>query len=170
MVRFRRDVGALFSFIKASAILHQAQRTIDDRGRVIATLADYAAAYPIFSKVLAQTSGQGVPDNVRTVVDLIAARTTPIATKAARGKFSRTGATGTSAEVELSSEQIGTITGIGKSAAHRAVRAAIDLGFLVNNETRRGKPYRLVVRQRIDEADAALLPHPDTLASEGAAP
>jgi hypothetical protein len=170
MVRFRRDVGALFSFIKASAILHQAQRRIEDRGRVIATLADYAAAYLIFSKVLAQTSGQGVPDNVRTVVDLMAARTTPIAKKAAGGKFSRTGATGTSAEVELSSEQIGTITGIGKSAAHRAVRAAIDLGFLVNNETRRGKPYRLVVRQRIDEADAALLPHPDTLASEGAAP
>ena len=170
MVRFRRDIGALFSFIKASAILHQAQRRIDDRGRVIATLADYAAAYPIFSKVLAQTSGQGVTDNVRTVVDLIAARATPIATKAVGGKFSRTGATGTGAEVELSSEQIGTITGIGKSAAHRAVRAAIDLGFLVNNETRRGKPYRLVVQQRIDEADAGLLPHPDTLASEGAAP
>ena len=31
MVRFRRDVDALFSFIKASAILHQAQRKIDDR-------------------------------------------------------------------------------------------------------------------------------------------
>ena len=85
-------------------------------------------------------------------------------------EVSRTGAAGAGAEVELSSEQIGTITGIGKSAAYRAVKAAIDLGFLVNNETRRGKPYRLVVRQRIDEADAALLPHPDTLASEGAAP
>ena len=62
-------------------------------------MADYAAAYPIFSKVLAQTSGQGVPDNVRTVVDLIAAHATPIATKAAGGRFARTGATGTSAEV-----------------------------------------------------------------------
>ena len=74
MVRFRRDVDALFSFIKASAILHQAQRKVDANGRVIATLADYAVAYRIFSKVLAQTSGQGVPDNVRAVVDLIAAR------------------------------------------------------------------------------------------------
>ena len=26
MVRFRRDVGSLFTFIKASALLHQAQR------------------------------------------------------------------------------------------------------------------------------------------------
>jgi hypothetical protein len=170
MVRFRRDVDALFSFIKASAILHQAQRQRDAEGRVVATVADYAVAFPIFSRVLAQTSGQAVTDNVRAVVDLIAARAAPIAKKAVGGKFSRSGATGTSAEVELSSEQIGTITGIGKSAAHRAVRAAIELGFLVNNETRRGKPYRLVVRQRIDETDAALLPPPDTLASEGAAP
>ena len=50
MVRFRRDVGSLFSFIKASAILHQAQRQKDSQGRVIATIADYALAYPIFSK------------------------------------------------------------------------------------------------------------------------
>jgi hypothetical protein len=170
MVRFRRDVGALFSFIKASAILHQAQRKLDPDGRIVAAFPDYAVAYPIFSKILSQTSGQGVTDNVRAVVELIAERTVPTATKASGGKFARAGAASASAEVELSSEQIGTITGIGKSAAHRAVRAAIDLGFLTNTETRRGKPYRLVVRQRIDEADPALLPHPDTLASEGAAP
>jgi len=166
MVRFRRDVGALFSFVKASAILHQAQRRIDDRRRVIATVADYAVAYPIFSRVLAQTCGQGVTDNVRAVVDLIAARAGPIATKATGGRFARTGAAGASAEVELSSEQIGTLTGIGKSAAYRAVKAAIDQGFLVNNETRPRKPFRLAVRQRIDETAAALLPHPDTLVSE----
>jgi hypothetical protein len=169
MVRFRRDVGALFSFIKASAILHQAQRKVDAHGRVVATLADYAVAYPIFSKVLAQTSGRGVTNNVRAVVDLIAARAAPLAAKATGGKFARTGATGASSEVELSSEQIGTATGLGKSAAHRAVRSAIDLGFLGNNETRPRKPYRLVVRQRIDETAPALLPHPDTLAPEGGA-
>ena len=169
MVRFRRDVGALFGFIKASAILHQAQRKVDAHGRVVATLADYAVAYPIFSKVLAQTSGRSVTDNVRAVVDLITARAAPLAAKATGGKFSRTGATGASSEVELSSEQIGIATGLGKSAAYRAVRSAIDLGFLLNNETRPRKPYRLVVRQPIDQAAAALLPHPDTLAPEGGA-
>ena len=50
MVRFRRDVGSLFSFIKASAILHQAQRQVDAQGRVVATVADYELAYPIFYK------------------------------------------------------------------------------------------------------------------------
>jgi hypothetical protein len=166
MVRFRRDVGALFSFIKASAILHQAQRKRDADGRVVATVADYAVAYPIFSRILAQTCGQGVTDNVRAVVDSIAARAAPVATKAAGGRFARPAATGASAEVELSSEQIGTFTGIGKSAAYRAVKAAIDQGFLVNNETRPRKPFRLAVRQPIDETAAALLPHPDTLVSE----
>jgi hypothetical protein len=165
MVRFRRDVGALFSFIKASAILHQAQRQVDAKGRVVATLADYAVAYPIFSRILAETSGQGVTENVRAVVDLIAKHATPTAAKPP-GKFARMGPTDVASEVVLSSAQIGTLTGLGKSAAHRAVRSAIDHGFLVNNETKPGKPYRLVLRQRIDEHAAELLPRPDTLVQE----
>jgi hypothetical protein len=163
MVRFRRDVGSLFTFIKASAILHQAQRQIDDKGRVVATVADYRLAYPIFSKVMAQTSGQGVTETVRAVVDLIAARTNAPAAKPAAGRFARSGASNATEEVVISSEQIGALTGTGKVAAHRAVRAAIDLGFLANNETRRGKPYRLVLKHGVDDAAVALLPHPDTI-------
>jgi hypothetical protein len=170
MVRFRRDVGSLFSFIKASAILHQAQRQIDDKGRVVATAADYAVAYPIFSKVLAETSGQRVPENVRVVVDLIAGRAVQPATKPDGGRFVRGAGLAAPCEVVLSSEQIGTLTGIGKSAAYRAVQSAIDLGYLVNNETRRGKSSRLVVRQQISDTAAALLPHPDTLSAEGGVP
>ena len=69
MVRFRRDTGSLFTFIKASALLHQAQRQVDNCGRVVATVADYALAYPIFSKVMAESSGKAVADNVREVVE-----------------------------------------------------------------------------------------------------
>jgi hypothetical protein len=170
MVRFRRDVGSLFNFIKASAILHQAQRQVDDKGRVVATLADYKVAFSIFSKVLAETSGQRVCENVRAVVDLIAQRAAQPATKPSDSRFARVAGPAASSEVVLSSEQIGTLTGIGKSAAHRAVRSAIDLGYLVNNETKRGKPYCLVVRQHIDDAAATLLPHPDTLTADGGVP
>ena len=88
MVRFRRDVGSLFSFIKASALLHQAQRQVDAHGRVVATVADYELAYPIFSKVMAQSSGKSVPDNVREVVKLIAERAGSAATKPIKGKVS----------------------------------------------------------------------------------
>jgi hypothetical protein len=169
MVRFRRDVGSLFTFIKACAILHQAQRQIDDQGRVVATLDDYRLAYAIFSKIMAQSSGQAVTENVHAVVDLIAARTTAPAAKPTGGQFTQSGTSAATAEVEISSEQIGTLTGIGKTAAYRAVKAAIDLGFLVNNETRPRKPFRLVLRQRVDDAAAALLPHPDTIAPEDGA-
>jgi hypothetical protein len=160
----------LFTFIKACAILHQAQRQIDDQGRVVATLDDYRLAYRIFSKVMAQSANQAVTENVRAVVDLIAARTTTPAAKPGAGKITRLGTSGATREVEISSQQIGTLTGIGKTAAYRAVKAAIDLGFLVNNETRSRKPFRLVLSQRVNAAAAALLPHPDTIApKDGAA-
>jgi hypothetical protein len=100
-------------------------------------------------------------------VDLVAKRAAPSTAKPAAGRFTRAGATAAGTGVVLSSQQIGTLTGLGKSAAYRAVLSAIDLGFLVNIETGRGKPYRLVVGQPIDEACAPSLPHPDTLLSEG---
>jgi hypothetical protein len=169
MVRFRRDVGSLFNFIKASALLHQAQRQMDAQGRVVATVADYELAYPIFSKVMAQSSGKSVPDNVREVVKLIADRAGSAATKPAKGKFQRAGAVGPGSEVVISSEQIGTATGIGKSAAYRAVLAALDLGFLTNNETRRGKPFRLVLKRDVGDVGTPLLPDPKTIAQESGA-
>ena len=166
MVRFRRDVGSLFSFIKASAILHQAQRRVDGQGRVLATIADYQFAYPIFSKIMAQSSGKNVPDNVREVVKLIAERAGSAATRPFKGKFQRTAPAGPGSEIVISSQQIGIATGIGKSAAYRAVIAALDLGFLTNNETRPGKPFRLTLKQGVDEAGTPLLPDPNTIAHE----
>ena len=141
MVRFRRDVGALFNFIKASALLHQAQRQVDAQGRVVATVADYELAYAIFSRVMAHSSGKNVPDNVREVVKLIAERAGSTATRPTQGRFQRTEATG-AGEVVISSEQIGNAIGIGKSAAYRAVIAALDNGFLTNNEIRKGRAFQ----------------------------
>jgi hypothetical protein len=136
---------------------------------VVATVADYELAYPIFSKVMAQSSGKSVPDNVREVVKLIVDRAGSAATKPAKGKFQRAGAVGPGSEVVISSEQIGTATGIGKSAAYRAVLAALDLGFLTNNETRRGKPFRLVLKRDVDDVGTPLLPDPKTIAQESGA-
>jgi hypothetical protein len=164
MVRFRRDVGALFSFIKASAILHQAQRQVDAHGRVVAAVADYRLAYPIFSRVMAESSGKAVPENVRTIIKLITERVAGAAnTKPSKMTFKRVEVAGHAAEVTISSEQIGTATGIGKAAAYRAVLTALDLGFLANNEFRRSKPFKLVLKHGVDEAGASLLPHPETL-------
>jgi len=170
MVRFRRDIGSLFNFIKASAILHQAQRQKDDQGRVVATIADYELAYPIFSSVMAESSGKSVPANVHTVVKLIVEHTKAKTAKPPTGmRFQRVDVAGHAAEFVISSEKIGTATGIGKSAAYRAVLTAIDLGFLANNETRPRKPFRLVLKHGVDELDASLLPDPSSIAREGGA-
>jgi hypothetical protein len=203
MVRFRRDTGSLLSFIKASAILHQAQRQVDPQGRVVATVADYALAYPIFSRVLAESAGKEVSDSVRAVVTLIAERTNAPATKPTGMTFQRVEVPGQAAaattlndqvgadaaaakptgtrfkrsvevpghgvEITISSEQLGTAIGIDKSAAYRAIRAALDGGYLVNNEFRQSKPFKLVLKHGVDKAGASLLPHPTTITSEGGA-
>jgi hypothetical protein len=170
MVRFRRDISSLFNFIKASAILHQAQRQKDDQGRVVATIADYELAYPIFSRVMAESSGKSVPANVRTVVKLIAERTKTETAKPPTGmRFQRVEVAGHAAEIVISAEKIGTATGIGKWAAYRAVLTAIDLGFLANNETRPKKPFRLVLKHGVDQSDSSLLPDPSSIAGEGGA-
>ena len=163
MVRFRRDVGALLSFIKASALLHQAQRQVDAKGRVIAVTNDYVLAHRIFSKVMAELSGKAVPDNVRAVVALIAERAGTPAAKPEVMRFTRVEVAGRAAEVTISREQIGTAIGVGAWSAYRAVLAAIDLGFLANNETQKGKPFRLVLKHNVGEADLSLLPDPQTI-------
>jgi hypothetical protein len=96
-------------------------------------------------------------------VKLIAERAGSAGTKATNGKFQRIAASGPGTEVVISSEQIGTATGIGKSAAYRAILAALDLGFLINNETRRGKSFRLVLKHDVDDVRPSLLPDPITI-------
>ena len=117
---------------------------------------------------MAHSSGKNVPDNVREVVKLVADRAGSMATRPTQGRFQRAEAPG-AGEVVISSEQIGNAIGIGKSAAYRAVIAALDNGFLTNNEIRRGRPVKLVLKQAVDEGGPALLPHPKTIALEGGA-
>ena len=85
LVRFRRDIQQLLTFIKASALLHQAQRKLDPVGRVIATLDDYRLAYEVFVPILGQITGRTVTDGVRAVIELVAARVSPAATTGAPG-------------------------------------------------------------------------------------
>jgi hypothetical protein len=40
----------------------------------------------------------------------------------------------------------------------------MDLGYLSNNEVRRSKPFRFVLKHRLDEVVVSLLPDPRTIA------
>ena len=52
-VRVRRDISGLIAAVAASAILHKAQRQVDVKGRVVATLADYSHAFDAFASGMA---------------------------------------------------------------------------------------------------------------------
>ena len=48
-VRIRRDINILIAGVAACAILHKAQREVDARGRILATLVDYEHAWKAFN-------------------------------------------------------------------------------------------------------------------------
>jgi hypothetical protein len=58
-VRLRRDAGVLQILISAHAILHQKSRNVDARGRVVATLADYAAVHELVADLIAEQASTG---------------------------------------------------------------------------------------------------------------
>jgi hypothetical protein len=167
LVRFRRDIQQLLTFIKASALLHQAQRRLDPVGRVIATLDDYRLAYEVFVPILGQITGRTVPDGVRAVIELVAARISTAATAAApgaAGRFARP-AGGTAAgtgEVVISSYQVGRELGVDPKTARRYITAAIDGGYLTNRETRRGQPPILALKVLPPGSATDILPDPDS--------
>ena len=72
-VRLRRDFGALLALIRAHAILHQATRARDAHGRIIATLADYAAVFALVIDTLSEGVQATVSPAIRETVAAVAA-------------------------------------------------------------------------------------------------
>jgi hypothetical protein len=142
-VRLRRDFSALLNLIRANALLQQATRERDERDRVVATLADYAAVRALVADLLSEGLERAVSDTIRETVRAVEA----IATDA------------TDASVGAVAERLG----LDKSATSRRVRQAVERGFLRNLEERKGRPARLRVGDPLPE-DAPVLPTPERLA------
>lgn len=66
-LRARRDFKRFLALIKAHALLHQYQREIDDKGRVIATLDDLKAILPIAGKVLVDSLKELSPKQIKVI-------------------------------------------------------------------------------------------------------
>ncbi len=143
-VRLRRDFKALLGLISAHALLHQLTRERDGDGRVIATLADYAAVRELIAELFANAVDAGVSAQVRAAVaavDEVHLRTGKAATY----------------------KQVCEKLDLDLSAARRRCQRAIKAGYLRNDETRRGQPAKLVVADVLP-ADVAMLPAPELLA------
>jgi hypothetical protein len=128
--RILRDTARLTALVKAVAILRIAHRTVDGRGRLVATLDDYATVYGLVADLYEATSGASprVRDTVAAVATL----------EAAKGNGSS--ANGTEVAHQL---------GIPVPSAWRRVATAVKGGWLVNDETRPSQMARLRVGEAL---------------------
>src|SRR5829696_8600116 len=70
-VRLRRDFEALLNLVRAHAILHQASRERDGKGRVVATIEDYAAVRGLVASLFSEGIEATVPETVRETVEAV---------------------------------------------------------------------------------------------------
>jgi hypothetical protein len=71
-VRLRRDFGALLALVRAHALLHQASRERDRRGRVVASIEDYRVARELVVESISTAVEATVPATVRELVGAVA--------------------------------------------------------------------------------------------------
>lgn len=126
--------------IRAHALLHQASREKDERGRVIATLEDYTAVRHLIADLLAQGVDATVKPEVRDVVE-------------ATERLLSEG------HDEVRQTHLTKALNLDKSAISRRVAGALDGGFLKNLEDRKGRPARLVIGDPLP-ANRDVLPLP----------
>jgi MarR family len=141
-VRLRRDFGALLNLIRAHALLHQASRHRDDKGRVVATIEDFAAVRELVADLVSDGIEVTVPKTVRETVEAV--------------KRLREDSNGEPVTVvELARE-----LKLDRSAVSRRVRNAKDRGYLRDLEEHLRKPSRLVLGDDLPD-DAQILPKPE---------
>ena len=153
LVRVRRDFPQLLAMIGALATLYQCQRGRDAQGRIIADVNDYANARALLLDVFTETISGGVSQAVRETVNAVAELYTGEAVEASA---------------------LSRALNLHRATAWRRVRQALRLGFLVNEETRRGQPAKLRPGDPLPEDSPALpevekiggyIHHPETRAT-----
>ena len=140
-VRLRRDFRLLLTLIQALALLHRERRDRDDQGRIVATLGDYATVRELVADLFAEGVDATVKPETKEVVAIVKAL----------GKD------------EVSVTEIAKALKLDKGAVSRRVSEAIVRGYLVNAETRKGRPARISLGDPLP-AEIEILPHPDRLA------
>jgi hypothetical protein len=70
-LRLRRDFPRLLDLISICAIFHQRQRQIDDKGRVVATLADYGMVREVVAKVF-EHGVAGLTEKTKALIEALA--------------------------------------------------------------------------------------------------
>lgn len=125
--RLRRDFVAVLSLVRAHAVLHQATRERDDRGRIVATVeGDYVPVRELVADVIAEGAEAGVTGATRETVEAVC-------------ELLATGG-----ESYVRPKALIPRLNVGSSATYDRIRRALAAGYLVN-EARPGERMRLAV-------------------------
>jgi hypothetical protein len=118
-VRMRRDFRQLLTCIQAIALLYQCQRQKTPEGVIIATINDYRMARELLGPVFDSVVAEGVTAAVQATVAAI------------------------QPDEEVSEAILAERLQLSKSTVHYRVTRAINGGWLMNHETRKGHAARL---------------------------
>lgn len=141
-VRLRRDFSHVLNLIRSHAILHQFSRVKDERGRIIATIDDYAVVRKLLADIVSEGIEISVPETVTETVEAV--------DKLAIG------------DKEVTIRQLADELELDTSAVRRRAYNAISLGYIKNKEERRNRPMRLVMGEDLPSA-REILPSVDKL-------
>lgn len=128
-VRLRRDFSQILLAIKSHALLNRHHRQVDDLGQIVADIGkDYLPVAELMGGIVAEASGTGIEKPLQSTIDAVKIATADIAKDEGATAF-----------------EIAKLLKLDKSAAWRRLGVAINKGYVVNLETKRGQPgrYRL---------------------------
>ncbi len=140
--RIRRDIDAVHNLIGAHAVIHQKNRKINSDGIVIANKEDYSVVYKLISKALSSTISAS-----RSDIEIV--REVKRALKESQND-------------SISMTELAKRLGVDKATVSRNLESPISKGYIVNKETRKGKPAKLTIGKPIEE-DIRILPSPKKL-------
>jgi Primase C terminal 2 (PriCT-2) len=138
-VRMRRDFGQVLRAIKAHALLHRQHRQRDEKGRIIATVADYKVVYGLMAARLAE----GSEVKLRSVVE----KTVKAVERLERDKPADKGVT---------TREVVDDVGLDRTTIWRRLDVARRAGFIENLEAREGRQAQW--RTSGQKADDDVLP------------
>jgi hypothetical protein len=144
--RLRRDFSQILLAIQAHALLNQHHRQTDDCGQIVAEIdADYVPVAELMGGIMSEASGVGIEPSLQQTIDAVKVATADLPREEGATAF-----------------EVSTILNLDKSAGRRRLLVAIDKGYIVNLESRRGQPgrYRVTDQEVVPEP---LLPSADAL-------
>jgi len=142
-VRLRRDFTQVLNLIRAHAILNQVGRERAKDGSVIATLEDYGTVRNLVIDFISEGIGAMIPQSIRETVEAVEG--------VIRGGCAHTTIAQAAQALKLD-----------RSAASRRVSTAIEKGYLVNIEKKRGNVKKIIMGDPLPE-EVEVLPSPEKL-------